>query len=565
MRTWLPAALMAALGTLAMCMGLRLEGAMRCSPWIAGLFVLAAAGGNQMLRLKDRRLVAFAIPFGFAVILFQLVGQRLEQVGTVAGCDSLWLFAAAAGFAPAAGMLFAAIAQRLTVAQRASCRRLSDRQFFWLAFGVLLLCWLPVYLAFYPGIFSYDVLGQLIQGREMPYWQNNPLLNTLLISGLYEIGVRMHDPNLGIALYSLVQMGALALAVAYGAKTMRAAGCRSALCWTAVLLPGILPYHGILAVSTTKDVLFSAAGLLLSAFLFETQHQPVLWKNKRQWIKIVFSAAMMCLMRNNGWPALVVAMVFALLLCRRNALRALCALMAGLVLFAGANAGLKAACRAQEWNTRETMSVPIQQMARVITLHPEWENDSDVQAIFQGEVLYNPILSDPVKHVFRADGETPIAQVIGLWWRMFQSHPLDYADATLYLTRGWWDMADRSHSVIYGEKEGYMHTNVLPGYDVQRASVLPVLEEFYRWLVTGNGYQNIPVFSFLFAPALWIWALVGILLTALYARRADVLLAGLIPLGAMITMLLGACCLVRYAYPVILTVPILAGMLNTNA
>lgn len=562
---WLWTLPLAAMGTAALCLGLRLDGAMRSSPWIAALFLLAAAGSRKLCEMKNRRLAAFAIPFGFAVVLFQLLGLRLDLTGTVAGMDVCWLFLAAACFAPAAGAGFAFLVSRLTSAEAAPARRLSDKQFFHLSFGLLLVCWLPIFLAFYPGIFSYDVLGQLIQGREMPYWKNNPLLNTLLVSGLYEIGVRTGNPNLGVALYSVLQMAVLSAAVSHAARTIRAAGCHGALCWAAVILPGILPYHGILAVSTTKDILFSAAILLLSSFLFEVLHQPERWKTGRQWIKLIVTTALMCLLRNNGWPALIVAMLLMLLLGRRKAIRALCALLAGLILFAGADSALQAACKAQDWRTSETMSVPMQQMARVITLHPEWLNDPDVQDIFQGEVLYNPTLSDPVKHIFRAEGETPISQVIGLWLRMFKAHPTDYADATLYLTRGWWDMADVSHSLIYGEKEGYMHTNVLPGYDVQRQSVLPRAESFFRWMVTGNGYQSIPVYSLLFAPAVWVWLLLGILSAALYARRADVLVAALIPFGALFTVLLGPCCLVRYAYPVILCVPFLAGMLNTKS
>lgn len=559
-RSWLAAGCAATLGVSGLCFGLRVESAYRCGPWMAGLVVLVLLGAKKLFRMKDRKLAVYAASFAFALALFQLLGQRLDAVGTTAGRDVWWLFIAAAGFAPAVGWLCAVLVQKLPSAH-STARSISSRRFFWLAFGVVMLCWLPIYLAFYPGVFSYDVLAQLVQGREAPYSQSHPLLSTLLISALYELGFRAGHPNLGIAAYSLLQMMALALCIAYAAKTLHAFGSPRWLCWTVVLLPGLLPYHGILAISTTKDTLFAAAGLLLITFLFEGLHQPERWKEKRQWVKVIAATAMLCLLRNNGWYALLAAMAIGLLLCRRRALNVLCALLAGMVLFAGISAGLNAICQAKSWNTRETLSVPIQQMARVITLHPEWEQDPEVQTVFQGEIQYNPALSDPVKRIFRSDGETPIAEVMDLWWRMLKTHTADCVDATLYLTRGWWDLADISHSEIYGRDEGYMHTNVLNGYDIHRTSVIPVLEGWYRWLVTENGYQQFPVVSFLFAPALWMWLLLGIALYAIYARRADVLLPCLIPVGIVLTALLGPCCLIRYAYPALLAVPVLIGML----
>lgn len=486
--------------------------------------------------------LSLACSFGF--VLCTIMGRMLDRQGSVSEGFG-WALAGAALLVPAVHWLSEWLMKRLNGC-KAHRPRMRRGMFVGLCLSAVLLGWLPAFLGLYPGVFSYDVLAQVIQGSQAPYRQNHPLLHTLLLNGLLQLG----DGNTGAAAYSLVQMALLAFAIAYTAGALYAAQRPLWITLVGVALAIVLPYHAVLAVSTTKDPLFAAAMLMLVTLLFEGRYG-----------RAVLMAALMCLLRNNGWYALAAAAVLGMALCRKKAVRAAVALGVAVAVFFAADGLLCSVLEAQAWNTREALSVPIQQMARVIALHPQWQDDADVQALFQGEIHYDPHLSDPVKHVFRADGKTPISQVIRLWWRMFRQYPVEYADAFLELTQGWWDVLDESHSRIYGEEQGYMHTNVLPGAGVERAPISAALEKWYTWLVTENGYRTAVGIRLLFAPAVWTWVLIWVLLAALKQRRTEVLMPMLIPFGLLLTMLLGPCCLVRYAYPLMLCVPMGLGML----
>lgn len=557
---WALSAALAALGTLGACLYLRHFG-----PGEAAAFALAVVCGWYTLAGDDRRLRGFSLAFGGGFALCLLLGLRLDEAGTLGGEGALWVLAASAGYAPGAGALFALAARSMGRARLSARSGMSERRFFALAFAGMMLCWLPCFLAFYPGVFSYDVGGQVMQGVKIPYRTDNPLFHTLLVNGLYRIGRRLGDVNIGVAAYSVCQMSAMAAALAFSASTLRRAGCRTSVCLAGLALAALLPMHAVLSVSTTKDPLFAAFALFLITFLFRGVRWPETRKKSLYWLGAASSAALLCLARNNGWCVLGIALLLGLLFCFSACKRAMCAVLAGLMLFGGISAGLQAALHPQHWKTSEVMSVPVQQMARVVTLHPEWAEDAEVQALFIGEIKYNPSLSDPVKFIFRKEGNTPISRAIRLWTRMLVRYPTEYVDAFAYLTRGWWDVRDTSHSVIYGDDDGYMHTNVLPDYGVERRSLWPALEKLYIQTVTDNGYQRVPVYRLLFAPALWVWLLVLLTLLAFYLREREVALLCFVPLGVALTMLLGPCCLVRYVYPVMLCVPALWGMLRTRA
>lgn len=559
MRVWASSVALAVLGTLGAGLYLR-----RFGPGEAAAFVLASVCGRYTLAGDDRRLRGFSLAFGWGFALCLLLGLRLDAAGTLGGAGALWALIAPIGYAPGVGSLFVLAARGMARARLSSRPGMSERRFFGLSFVGVLLCWLPCFLAFYPGIFSYDVAWQVVQGVEVPYNTYQPLFHTLLLNGLLWIGRSLGDVNIGVALYSGLQMGTMAAALAFSASTLRRAGCPMPACLCGLALAALLPMHAVLSVSTTKDPLFAAFALLLVTFLFRGVRWPEARKKPLYWVGTILSTMSFCLVRNNGLHSLAIALLLGLLFCFSSGKRAMCALLAGLALFGGVNAGLKAAFQAQPGKTSEMLSVPIQQMARVVTLHPEWEEDAEVQALFIGEIKYNPSLSDPVKVIFRKEGNTPISRAIRLWTRMLTRYPAEYVDAFAYLTRGWWDVRDQSHSVIYGEDDGYMHTNVLGDYGVQRRSLWPALEEKYIQTVTRNAYQRVPVYRLLFAPALWVWLLVLLTGLSFYWRERELALLCFVPLSVVLTMLLGPCCLVRYAYPVMLCVPALWGMLRTR-
>ena len=140
--------------------------------------------------------LSLALGFGFSLCL--IAGRWLDAKGTIAGGWG-WTLLGAAALTPIAGRCFAWLGKRMTSCQPHSPRMRQSRFALLCALAVF-AGWLPVFLGLYPGVFSYDVLAQVIQGAQSPYAQNHPLLHTLLLNALLQHG------NAGMAAYSLLQM-----------------------------------------------------------------------------------------------------------------------------------------------------------------------------------------------------------------------------------------------------------------------------------------------------------------------------------------------------------------------
>lgn len=554
-KTWMLALLPAAMGVAGLCMGLQAVNAV-----CVALLVPACFSGAWLLSQRDRRLRVTALIFGFAATLCPLLGALLDTAQTVRyGLG--WMAVSAAGFAPAIGGLFGLAANKL-LAARSATPKAGHRRFFVLAFLFLLICWLPCFLALYPGVFAYDVKAQVVQGSLMPFNRHHPLVHTLWILALQKLPEVFRDPNAGAAANSILQSVLCAFAIAQACTTLRKAGSPA---WTylgMLVALAVLPASGVMAMSTTKDTLYGAALLWVCTQVFAGCFWPEKRTRKGYWLCTGVAVALALLLRNNMLYALLVAAVLGLAFAKRDGKRMLCMLLFGLALYVPADGLLNAALSPVKASTREMMSVPIQQMARVADRYPEWQQDEDFRCLFQGELSYSPSLADSAKFIFRREGETPLSQVVRLWTKMGIAHPWEYVDAYLFLSRGWWDITDISYASIYGGSyAGYLQLLVQSGEGVYRAPIVPALEGFYQWLLHENGYQRIPLLRWLMAPAAWVWLALSCLLIAWYGRRTDVLCVALILLGLWLTLLLGPCCIVRYAWPIQLGALLLPGML----
>ena len=142
---------------------------------------------------------------------------------------------------------------------KAGNRKRGEILFPWIA---IVIGWMPTLLAYYPGIFAYDAPNQIIQVLNSSYSTHHPIVHTILMGRLFQLGHALGDNNLGVLFYSLIQMFILAFSFAYCLNSLYKLGLKKKYI---VILTGIIilfPVNSILAVSLTKDVLFAAFTLL---------------------------------------------------------------------------------------------------------------------------------------------------------------------------------------------------------------------------------------------------------------------------------------------------------------
>lgn len=567
--------------------------------------------------VANKRRLRFAFLWGIPFAISCVLGWRLVHEGTVFGAGgpaayagSLLLFILETAVLSVPAAALAAVV--MGCGRRKSSGRERNawpekRKAVWLFYSLcIFLCWLPVFLAYYPSVFAYDAEGQLYQVLAGDYSTHHPLVHTLFLGVFFRLGIAAGSCSAGMAVHSVVQMALMACAFGWAVCFLyqrRVSGWVRALL---LLFFALFPANSVLAVSTTKDVLFAALVLLYTLSFYRVvceesaSGEGGAAVRKKELAVCVFCAVFMLLFRNNAVYAFVagVPVIYAGLgerrrqkengvqdagvrkddnLQKKKARKIyVCMTLLALALYGVCAFLLKTAVHAQNGSPREMLSVPLQQMARtrvkaeeeiVPDLRQELEKYISSEWVF---AAYNPHLADPVKS--RAVIHDDPVGLIRTWVRLGLAHPAVYIDAFLDNSLGLWYLWDTSHAQVYGigteSGFGYLSTDnrVMPaGFEVEEHSLLPGLRVFLERIVSDNEYSKIPVVRLLFAPALYWWLLWLYLVTALYRKTYREALPAVFLAAYCLTLLLSPTVLVRYAYPLMVTVPVLLSCLLAAA
>ncbi|MCM1037895.1 MAG: DUF6020 family protein [Ruminococcus sp.] len=434
---------------------------------------------------------------------------------------------------------------------------------------VILICWIPVFLAYYPSVFAYDAEGQLYQVLAHDYSTHHPLIHTLFLGAFFNLGKELFDSySAGMAIHSLIQMFLMAMIFGYTLSVLYRERTWRVMRIVLLIFYALFPTNSILALSTTKDVLFAGLVLLHTLALYHLCKEG--GRSRRDFLYYVLLSVLMLLFRNNAVYAYVFGQPFILYFGKKSGKGDwkyyLGAAAAALLLFTAAGAGLKAATNAQNGSPREMLSVPLQQMARTRVEHEEEiaaDIRNELEAYLPSEwvfAAYDPHLADPVKN--RAVIHDNPLGLIKTWARLGLHFPQTYIDAFLDNSIGYWYLPDTSHAQIYGigtqSGFGYLSTDnrTMPaGCEIEEHSYLPGLRTFMERIVSDNEYQKIPVLSVIFAPAFYWWMLCLYIAFFLYKREYRMLLPVIFLVIYYLTLLLSPAVLIRYMYPFVVSVP----------
>lgn len=467
----------------------------------------------------------------------------------------------------------------------------SGTQIFIISLLLLLLAWLPGYLAYYPGICAYDAPVQTGQIMEHYYFDHHPIVHTLFLQGMLWLGSRIFgSTNAGMAFYTAVQMLLLAASVAYGMLVLHrrkiAAGWQLGI----QILGMFFPFHWYMSVSMTKDTVFSAFLLLQLVSLMD-----LLWEDRNTWrpgirdLVYALGTVGMILFRNNGKYAMIVLLAFAFLtFCFGEKARKL---WGRLLVVSGAAfcvglfvlSAVFSATHAEQGDRREMLSMPIQQLSRCMIYHggvgvlaeDDGTLDPEDKALINDFILdeayrdYDPGIADPVKrHTNTYVARYRSGEFIRVYLHLLTEYPGDMVNAALATDAGFLSPFDTTHADV-NRVEGraglsYVQTrweeDTLNGRGIYKDSKWPWLFERLENWAENNSYLRIPVFKYLFVPGSYLWLYLALAAILVIADRKRFCLPLAIVAGYYGTMLLGPTVQMRYVYPVMLALPFLLAL-----
>ena len=469
-------------------------------------------------------------------------------------------------------------------------------RFFFISFAVITAAWFPCWLAYYPANYSYDGEPQLIQYTTGVFNSHHPLLHTILLGRCYNLGVflKAHGiPVDGMAVYSALQ--ALFLAYAYASAVRFAAkrGASKAGIVTMLLWFALFPVHPVMAVTTTKDIFFTAfavlfllrlSDILIPASPDSDERKEMAGSRARilfflQRVLLSFDGVMMTLFRKNGLYMMLLLLVFlvisaaaAAVSLKRGRKDSVCLsamavfLLVMILVYKGTDAYLIKITNAGKGEAAEALSLPLQQIARAYksggnSLKEDDLNDVEKYISEFGLNQYRPSISDGVKQYFNNEEYAENrSEFFKVWLRIGIESPGAYAAAFLYQTMGAWYPDDVSHLEVYRDwwrnRVCYIVTDAEPVFVAYAA-----VRSFYEAICTDCVYRKIPLVKYLFSPLLWCLGAFMLPIALLVRKRKRAFLVSVPVFGELVMIFLGPCVISRYIYPFMGLLPVLSVLL----
>ena len=331
---------------------------------------------------------------------------------------------------------------------RSETKWISERHLFICSFLIIIWCWLPWIVTYYPASMDNDVFYQLdsVLGY-LPRSNHHPWFSSLVLTDCYWIGKKLGNENAGIFLYIIVRDIILALIYARGITLLYKTGTKRSLVTIALLFYAVTPVWGAYAKHAFKDTF--AAGLfcwfiisLCAGVRKERAGTDTIWT----WIETGLAATFSSLFRNNiiYTTAPVILLLAVMLIYRKKAVKALVLILC-VSLYFGYNYYIFNYQGVKQGSSTEALSIPLQQSARVVAHHLDEISEDELKELDRFWDLdklaeeYNPILSDPAKNSFHFKDETVGgADYIRLWIRMFPEYPKEYFEAAFAQSHGYY-------------------------------------------------------------------------------------------------------------------------------
>lgn len=438
-------------------------------------------------------------------------------------------------------------------------------------FLICLIAWLPYFLHEYPAVMTPDSINQYAQVIGVYELSNHhSVIHTAIIGFFYNIGLKLTgDIYFGLALYTMVQMLFMAWVVSYVIRTLQLAHIKTSLCMLVVCFYAFIPYHGIYVVTMWKDIPFAGCMTLFAAstlrFLlrdsFNGASAPLgIHEYFTLLIPYIFAGVMLCLLRTNGWYALLLSLPFIVYI-NRYQLKLIIpvhVILLGLVLF------VKYPCmniyEIKQADFVEALSIPVQQLARVVANQEALTEEQTASLghfmdIEQAGIVYQPDVSDNIKNLIRSTGnvylENNKGEFFSLWLSIGLDHPKTYFDAYVAQTNGFW-YPDVSYEV--GLADGiYPNEFGLSRQPILRGSIIVKIREILFKL-----QELVPLYGFLWSIGGMFWTVLLMQLVAIRNERPAGFLITIPAIALVLTLCIATPVATefRYAYSLFFGLPL---------
>lgn len=443
---------------------------------------------------------------------------------------------------------------------------------FLFCFIIILICWLPYIISFYPAILSPDPSYQIMQffhidNKYSTYsilldpsviiTNHHPVIHTLLLGSMVKIGTLLGSVNIGLFLYSIIQILILSSTLSYTIvflKNIKIPKKYLLLCLIIYALTPVFPFYSMSAV---KDVIFGSLIILYIISIYQFMNKKEI--TFKDMLKELLLMILIILFRNNGFH--VILLSFPFLLFYKNKKQILMIFLLMLTFNITYNKVILPYFKITPSSIREVLSIPFQQTARYVNEYDSELSGKDkkiINQILEYDTLatrYNPELADPVKNKFnRYYKSEDLKEYFKVWKKGLFKHPITYIEATVHNTYGYF-YPFKTNWYFYHK---YDTRIVKKGFDYHYNSLS---SERNFLMIIATIFPYIPVIGFLVNIGFNSWILLFMACYLIYQKKYKSLVV-LLPSFVLLLVCIAspANTYFRYALPNIFAMPLLFGI-----
>lgn len=407
---------------------------------------------------------------------------------------------------------------------------------------IISICWLPYFIIFYPGVGPYDFACQLANFFGFPdlyynftsaYLQTGNFLNdhmpiaTTILSGLFaSFGVHtFHSVNLGIAIYTFIQMFVTSYIVASSLAFLNRLGIKKWFLFGLIGVFSLVPFFPFWAISLAKNILLADLTIWLMILLLELVIDQGVFKQSRWVISYLCCSLLLVFIVKYGF---IIALISSLALLFLHGIKKTRVLLWCIIPIILTNFTYQHII-IPEFNVTpgdpiESLSIPIQQVSRVVRYHPQTISNKQrkiINRVFDYKKIgknYTPGLADPVKFntlrrktVKSAD----LKQFIKVWFELLFKNFGTYVNAYLRLVSGYLDLNTFTWSYYNGIDTSVSLGKLTHG-KYQLSNPSGTLKGRNLLLKITRGLQSIPILTIFFRPVYFVWL---VIMSAIYLLK----------------------------------------------
>lgn len=408
---------------------------------------------------------------------------------------------------------------------------------------IILICWLPYLIAYYPGILGADQSNQVKQflGYDIPEWSasnstklidenvkitnHHPVLHTIGIGLCAKLGLAIGNVNFGIFIFTLMQYILLGIALANIINFMKKLKVPYWIKVLSLLLFALSPTIAVCSVQVNKDVIFASLIILYVIRLYELIKSS---NNKKLTIKncigIIILSLLVCLFRNNGIYAIVLSLPFVAIIDKLNRKQILISSITVLIIYQLIISVILPLFKIPNSGIREMLSVPFQQTARYVKEHGDEVTEEEKQIIdkiLDYDTLaerYDPLLSDPVKRDYNKNATTEdLINYFKVWFAQFLKHPTTYIQATMNNVYGYFYPETNLRQYNYYMVNSIEDINEIENFDYGYIDELQGERHFIKGI--ASIITKFPGISWTMNIAFNVWLIMIIFVYLIYSKK----------------------------------------------